>query len=203
EELNRLRSVNNNWRDAILRDGIVQSNNLSMTGGNENSNYYFSVGHDRDQGIIDHVMGFERISSRLSLENQVKDWMRLRSSVSYSRTLSDETRDRNNAQNPFRSVYDNNPYQGVYLLDDEGNYVYDEDGNRMWDWGISGLNPIEYVQTNTRMDVFNTIIGNVGLDIDLLENLTYTFNTGVIHTRRRTEQYGTPGNRLDELIGDP
>jgi len=203
EELNRLRSVNNNWRDAILRDGIVQSNNLSMTGGNENSNYYFSVGHDRDQGIIDHVMGFERINARLSLENQVKDWLRLRSSVSYSRTLSDETRDRNNAQNPFRSVYDNNPYQGVYLTDSDGNTLLDENGDPMWDWGPSGLNPIEYVQTNPRLDISNTIIANVGVDIDLLKNLTYTFNTGVINRRSRSESYGKPGNRLDQLIGDP
>lgn len=203
EELARLRGVNNNWKDAVLRTGIVQSNNLSMTGGGEDSNYYFSVGHDRDQGIIDHINGFERLSARLSLENQVKDWLRLRTSVGYSRTLSDETRDRNNAQNPFQTTYHNNPYQGVYLTDENGNILLDEDGEKMYDWGPSGLNPIEYVKTNRRMDVNNTIIANVGLDIDLLENLTYTFNTGVIHERSNIQAYGVPGNRLDELIGDP
>lgn len=202
-ELNRLLDANTNWKDEILRSGIIQSNNLSMTGGNEDSNYYFSVGHDRDQGIIDHVMGFERMNARFGIENQVKDWLKLRTSVSYARILSDNTRDRNNAQNSFNSLYTNNPYQAVYLKDADGNTLYDENGDAMWDWGPSDLNPIEYVQTNTEMDVINTLIGNVGLDIDLLENLTYTFNTGVIHTRRRTEGYGVPGNRLDQLIGDP
>ena len=203
EELNRRRMVDNNWSDAILRDGIVQSHNLSMTGGGEDSNYFFSVGHDRDQGIIDHVMGFERLNARLSLENQVKDWFRLRTNVAYSRTMSDETRDRNNAQNPFRSIYDNNPYQGVYQTDADGNTLYDEDGNKMYDWGPSSLNPIEYVKTNPRMDVYNTIIGNAGADIDLLKNLTYTFNSGIVHRKRTTESYSVPGNRLDALIGDP
>lgn len=203
EIMDELRGINTNWQDEVLRTGIVQSNNISMSGGSDKSNYYFSAGHERDQGVLDNVLGFERMNAKLGIESQVKDWLKLRANVNYSRSLTDNSRDRNNAQNPFQAMYNNNPYQDVYERDENGEVIYDEEGNPEYDWGFSGLNPIEYVKTNTEMDIVNTIIGNVGLDVDLLEDLTYSFNFGVVHKRLRSENVQVPGNRLDQLIGDP
>ena len=40
--------------------------------------------------------------------------------VGYSRSTSDEPRDRNNVQNPFRAMYDYNAYETEFELDEDG-----------------------------------------------------------------------------------
>ena len=77
DEYNRLAAINFNWKDALLRDGEVVTNQISVTGGEENFQYYLSVAEDRNEGIIDQVTGFERQSARLNVDYQAtfaKHW---------------------------------------------------------------------------------------------------------------------------------
>jgi TonB-dependent SusC/RagA subfamily outer membrane receptor len=57
-------SLDNDWQDTLLRQAIIHSNALSITGGSEDLSYFLSVGHDRNSGIIKDIKGFERMNSR-------------------------------------------------------------------------------------------------------------------------------------------
>ncbi|UGU14424.1 SusC/RagA family TonB-linked outer membrane protein [Sinomicrobium kalidii] len=203
DERTRLIRDGVDWRDAVLRQGVVQSNSLSIAGGEEKVDYFFSINHDRDTGILDHVFGFERLSGRATTNFQANDWLNINIGVSHSRSLADATRDRNNAQNPFRAAYDINSYEPLYQLDSNGDAVLDEDGNPQWNWTHTALNPIEYVKTNLEMVVNNITLANVGATIKFNDNWSYKFNGAVNSQNEVRETQQLPGNRLDQLIGDP
>ncbi|MGS2764909.1 SusC/RagA family TonB-linked outer membrane protein [Sinomicrobium sp. M5D2P9] len=202
QERARLIANGIDWRDEVLRQGIVQSNNISISGGEEKVDYFVSLSHDRDTGILDHVFGFERTNARANTKFQANDWLDISVGVGHSRSLADATRDRNNAQNPFRAAYDINGYETMYQLDADGNVVLDANGNPQWNWTSTSLNPIEYVQTNLEMVVNNITLANLAANIKFNDNWNYRFSGAVNSQNEVRETQMLPGNRLDQLIGD-
>src|SRR5690606_10802541 len=124
------------------KEGVLQNNSIAIAGGGEKMDYYFSVSNDRNTGIIDKLDGFERLGTRLNVNFDAKEWLTLGVNVGYSRSMSDEPRDRNNTQNPFRAMLDFNGYDTEFVLDEHGNIMHDENGNPMYNYGVPGGLPI-------------------------------------------------------------
>tara|TARA_R100000306_G_scaffold1332_2_gene3594 strand:+ start:17507 stop:20578 length:3072 start_codon:yes stop_codon:yes gene_type:complete len=190
------------WQDLILKEGIIQNNNISFSGGAEKMDYYFSVGHDRNTGIIDQISGFERLNSRLNLNFDAKEWLSVGVNVGYSRSLSDEPRDRNNAQNPFRAMLDYNGYEPEFLLNDDGTPQLDENGDPIYNPTHTGF-PIRGALLSEPNDLIqNLTLASVDATVKFNDNWSYTFATAVSHLNEREESYSKPGGILDNLIGD-
>ncbi|MBW8245295.1 TonB-dependent receptor plug domain-containing protein, partial [Muricauda oceani] len=110
----RLIGLDTNWEEELLRKGQIQSNSLSISGGDEKMTYFLSLGYDKNTGIIDRIDGFERVTARLNTTYQAKEWLNVGTNISLSRSTTDLPRDRNNVQNPFRAMYDYNPWDPLY-----------------------------------------------------------------------------------------
>ncbi|RFN58675.1 SusC/RagA family TonB-linked outer membrane protein [Marixanthomonas ophiurae] len=191
------------WEDLILKEGIIQNNNISFSGGAERMDYYFSVGHDRNTGIIDQIDGFERLNSRLNLNFDAKEWLSIGVNVGYSRSLSDEPRDRNNAQNPFRGMLDYNGYEPEFLLNDDGTRQLDENGDPIYNPTHSGFPIRGALLSEPSLLIQNTTLASADATVKFNDNWSYTFATAVNHVNQRQEGYSKPGGILDGLIGDP
>tara|TARA_R100001369_G_C3326269_1_gene169828 strand:- start:4765 stop:7842 length:3078 start_codon:yes stop_codon:yes gene_type:complete len=191
------------WQELILREGIIQNNNISFSGGAEKMDYYFSVGHDRNTGIIDQINGFERLNSRLNLNFDAKEWLTIGVNVGYTRSLSDEPRDRNNAQNPFRAMLDYNAYEPEFVLDEDGNFVLDENGDRIYNPTHTTFPIRGALLSEPDDEIQNTTLASVDATVKFSDNWAYTFATAVNHVNFRGESYSKPGGILDNLIGDP
>ncbi len=191
------------WQDLMLKDGIIQNNNVSFSGGSDNMDYYFSVGHDRNTGIIDQLDGFERINSRLNLNFDAKEWLKVGVNVGYSRSTSDEPRDRNNAQNPFRAMYDYNPYETEFVLDEDGNVVLDASGNPVYSPTHTTFNVRGALLSEPAIDIENNLLSSVDAQVLFSDNFSYGLNAAFNAINRRTESYSKPGGILDAIIGDP
>ncbi|MCB0588614.1 MAG: TonB-dependent receptor, partial [Phaeodactylibacter sp.] len=76
------------WQDEIFRDAGMASHQLSVTGGSDNTQYAVSGGYFKQDGII-IGSGFERFTTRVNLDNQVKNWFKAGASLAYANT--DET----------------------------------------------------------------------------------------------------------------
>ena len=59
------------WLDAILRNGTAQSHNLSVSGGNESSNYYSSVSYFDQTGVL-HASDLKRYTLRFNSDHKIK-----------------------------------------------------------------------------------------------------------------------------------
>ena len=44
--------INTNWADVIYRQGFNQDHNLNVSGGSDNTTYYFSAGYTNQEGIL-------------------------------------------------------------------------------------------------------------------------------------------------------
>ncbi|WP_207430344.1 SusC/RagA family TonB-linked outer membrane protein [Sabulibacter ruber] len=74
-----------NWRDALYRKAVRQEYDLSVQGGNDKSNYYFSGNYLDQQGAF-ITSGFKRYSTRLRLNSQVRDNIKVGLSANLSYT---------------------------------------------------------------------------------------------------------------------
>jgi len=73
------------WQDAVFRTGFVQNHNVSVSGGNENANYFISGGY-MDQEGIELAQDFERYSLKANSDIKVGDRLRFGQSLTISST---------------------------------------------------------------------------------------------------------------------
>lgn len=190
------------WADILLKDGIVQNNSVSISGGGEKADYYFSVSHDRNTGIIDKLDGFERLGTRLNVNFDAKEWLKLGVNVGYSRSTSDEPRDRNNAQNPFRPLLTYNAYEPEFNYDEDGNIALDENGNPIYNPTHTSFPIRGALDTEPSIDIDQNTIANVDALVKLSKNWSYNFNTAINHSLIRRESYSKPGGILDIILNN-
>ncbi|OYX23235.1 MAG: SusC/RagA family TonB-linked outer membrane protein, partial [Flavobacteriales bacterium 32-35-8] len=202
EGYNRLLGRDTDWLDVLLKKSVIQSNTLSFTGGSQDISYFFSMGHDRNTGIIKDISGFERLNSRLNLTYQAKPWLEIGINASISATESDEPRDRNNVQNPFRAMYDYNPYETKFLLDNNNNLVLDENGDPIYNLTTNGLSISEALITVPELEKRTILIGGMYAKANLTDHFTNTFKIGAANTAYRREFFVQPGSILDGYVGD-
>ena len=188
------------WADLILKEGVIQNNSVSISGGAEKVDYYFSVTNDRNTGIIDKIDGFERLGARLNLNFDAKEWLAVGVNVGYSRSMSDEPRDRNNTQNPFRAVLAYNPWETEFVLDADGNITYDENGDPVYNLLRDGFPIRKALMTEPSEDIQNRLLGSIDATVKFSKNWSYTFATAANWGALRRESYSKPGGVLDVIL---
>lgn len=197
-----LLSRETDWEDLILKDGIIQNNSIAISGGADKVDYYFSVNHDKNTGIIDRINGFERLGARLNVNFDAKDWLKLGVNVGYSRSTSDEPRDRNNSQNPFRPIYTTNSYETEFLYDADGQIILDDNGNPKYNPTHGGFPIRGALLTERSTDIDNITLASVDALVKLSKNWSYGFTTSINHGLLRRESYSKPGGILDIILNN-
>jgi TonB-linked SusC/RagA family outer membrane protein len=71
------------WQRAIMGTGHVTEGDVSIQGGNETSNYYFSTSLYKEDGIIDKT-DFKRFSTRINSEHKIKPWFKVGENIQLS-----------------------------------------------------------------------------------------------------------------------
>ena len=182
------------WADATFRNGLRQEYNLSVSGATERYNYYFNGAYTKDEGVIKNS-SYERLSTRLSVDYNVTDWLKLGTNISYAYAKSDYPRDMTSDSstsngNAFYAANNMAPIYPIYVRDAEGNVVIDESYNKpVYDYGdskstpwarpfITNGNPAGQLIYDSReylMDIFN---GKWYLQLTPVNGLTLTGTLG-------------------------
>ncbi|WP_010230019.1 SusC/RagA family TonB-linked outer membrane protein [Gillisia marina] len=202
EELQRLIALDTNWEEELLRKSYIQSNALSISGAEDKLSYFLSLGYDKNDGIIDRIDGFERISGRLNTTYQAKDWLTVGMNVSMARSTTDLPRDRNNVQNPFRGVYDYNPYEPLFLRDADNNIVVDAEGNNVFNPTSTGFPIARALTTEPENNRNFLIIGSGFADIKLTDKFSNRFSVGATSNRFNRTNRSVAGGLLQSFVGD-
>ncbi|WP_300702504.1 TonB-dependent receptor [Bacteroides sp.] len=71
------------WFKETFTTGVNQNYQLSFSNGNDKMRYFVSGGYTQDDGVI-KVAFYKRYNFRANLENQIRKWFKLSSSVAYS-----------------------------------------------------------------------------------------------------------------------
>ncbi len=73
------------WQDAVFQTGNIQNHQLSFSGGQGKTTYYFSGNYYDQTGTV-IGSGFKRYALRFNIDQQVKTWLKAGVSANLSRT---------------------------------------------------------------------------------------------------------------------
>jgi len=187
---NVLEGQSHDWQETLLRDAIVQSHEISLSGGADKLSYYFSTSFYDEEGIS-YGSDYSRITSRLNLDYQAMDWFKIGNTMSVGFTEEKTLRDRNNVQNPFSAMYSYNNYEPEYNADGTFNKTH------------QGFSISEAIENNTASRKYLNFQGTVFGEITPMDNLSLKTQVGLNFLNRQGESYMKPGSILDEYVGDP
>ncbi|HLL43484.1 MAG TPA: TonB-dependent receptor [Segetibacter sp.] len=166
---------NTDWYDAVLRKGIQQNHNISVSGGSDKMTYFFSAGYLSDEGIVE-TNKFNRFTLRSNNEYKFSNAIRLSSLISYSRSdLRDINLDVFNVAYraaPYVQSKVNDKYGNTSLSNNVGNPLLDLDktynqgiGNRLQGTFALDIKPISWL----------TLRSSLGVDLDFNKNTAYSY----------------------------
>ncbi|MBP8791800.1 MAG: SusC/RagA family TonB-linked outer membrane protein [Lutibacter sp.] len=123
--INNLKSTNTNWGDELYQMSLNQQYSLSVSGGNDKNDYYFSTGLFDEQGTTKGT-GQKRYNITLKNNFSVNDKLKVGVALfgSQNKTFSYIT-GADAYTNPSYYSRTANPY--LKVKDASGNYVYDPD----------------------------------------------------------------------------
>lgn len=163
-----------NWQKELFSDAPINSNQITVSGGSEKTQFSVATNYFTQDGII-KGSDFKRGSFRVNLDHQLNSKVKFGSNLSLSKLNSNVV---NNAQengvtftallmSPLVPVYNS---QGFYTNPVEYNSYYAGTG--------SAENPLAMAQY--MKNDYNTlrVLGNVFSEIQILKNLSYRFSLG-------------------------
>ena len=188
-----LRSSNTDWFDEITRMGIIQNVDMSLSNGNEQGNYYFSLGYYNNEGIV-KTTEFNRLSARINSDYKIFD-----GKVTIGENLS-ITKTNEVGGSPINEALQALPIIPVRTVDGMG-----------WGGPVGGMNdrqnPVRLLEDNKQNDYdFLRIFGNFYAEAHLLEGLNLRTSIGIDYGnyfaknfRKRYESgyLNNPVNRLE------
>lgn len=154
------------WYDQSFRAGINQDYNVSISGANENMNYYMSIGYLSNQGV---AVGndYSAIRSNLKVEGKVNDWLEIGANVNFQDRsdgdLAVDWQRQITVNSPYANYRNENGDLAVHPMGDllAANYGYNYDFDR------------QYRDLEKGYTVFNSIFT---AKVKLPFNITYSFN---------------------------
>ena len=127
------------WLDEATNNAALrQEYGASVSGGNEKTQYMFSLGYLNEDGVL-RTTNFERYSGRLSVETQAKPWFAAGMGANFARNTTNSSQTESGAtSNVFYSAQLMAPIYPVYMRDPAtGEYLLDENGKKQFDYGSS------------------------------------------------------------------
>ena len=164
--------ANTNFLDEIFKSAPIQNMNLNVSGGNETSKYWLSLGYLDQDGII-RGSGFERLSLRINTSHDVGKRFRIGNNATISRSISNQVQE----NGVFGSAI------GLAIIQPPVIPARNPDGSigQPGDVGTSFIRsggPL--FQTDARFfeaEQFR-FLGNVFAEYDIFDDLTYRINLG-------------------------
>lgn len=184
--INNLRNTNTDWGKEIFRPTFNKQYGLSLSGGSDVNDYYFSLGYFNEDGTTIGT-GFERFNITLKDNYQVSD--KLKVGVALFGTHSKKKNfvtDADSSINPVNYSRNANPYLAPYNAD--GSYMYDKDID-----GFSGRYvPFNFAEerANTSYELVNKSFKAVfDLEYQLFSDFKLTSQLGLQLDKSDTEKY--------------
>lgn len=193
---------NDSWADEAINDGLRQEYNLTVSGGNEKSNHFLSLGYLSDEGIIKNS-DFSRISLRASGDYDVNRYLSVSGNLSYSRGEQNSLNisSLGNYTNTFMFTQNIAPIYPVYGYNRQGERLYNEDGSPVYDFGNgefgaraygSNQNVVASDKANQNRVISDNLSSRFGLNLNIWDGLKFRANLGYDVTNSMTDRFQTP-----------
>lgn len=157
-----------NWQDAIFRTALQHQHQVSAQGGSEKIKYYVSGNYmDQDGTIIGSE--FKRYGARVNLDSQLKSWLKLGLSATYSNT---DQRLLKADQEDGVITYALTTRPDTPIYDINGGYT------SISQQGVSNPNPVTLALMDDILYNQNLLTGNVFAEVTPIKDLVWHTEVG-------------------------
>ncbi|WP_312287872.1 SusC/RagA family TonB-linked outer membrane protein [Chryseobacterium gleum] len=186
QQINGLRNNNTDWGKLLYRNAINKQYGLSVSGGSDRADYYFSLGYYDEEGTTIGT-GFKRYN--LTLKNNYKLSDKLNAGISIFGTQSERTSfvtDADASINPVNYSRNANSYMKPFNAD--GSYNYDRDMDGFEDRYIP-FNFLEERENTNYSLKNNSLKGILDLEYKASKSLRFTSQLGIQYDANKTEKF--------------
>ncbi|NEU08840.1 SusC/RagA family TonB-linked outer membrane protein [Flavihumibacter sp. R14] len=162
-----------NYQDYIFQSSTGTDNNLSLSGGKDDTKYYTSASYFSNEGIIKNT-DFRRYSFRANLDQQISKMVSLSAGLNYTNSAANEKPDGNSFFSPMNSVTILGNFHDLFTRDALGNIK--AIGN------LGRVNPVSVIEDIEQRQEVNRVIGNATLKVFPVKNLTVDYTLGIDNT---------------------
>lgn len=176
-------AVSTDWLDAIMRTGVQQQYQLSISGGNAFTRYYISGSYRREEGVQLNNL-FERLNTTINLDQKLSDKLSLSSNLTLSRGFNKRVKGDNFLDGVYSGALKSLPYHVPYdengLLVGPASPLYP---------GFPNFNPV----AQALLPRFNTasvkILGNLAATYKINSNLSAQVRVALDYNDVTEDQY--------------
>lgn len=168
-----------NWQDAVFQTALQHQHQVSAEGGTEKIKYYVSASYmDQDGTLIGS--NFNRYSFRVNLDSQLKSWLKLGLSATYSST-DEDLKLADGEQGIINYSLKTVPDIPIYDID--GNYA------TIVREGYTNPNPIAMAMMDQVLLNRQKLTGNIFFEVTPIKNLVWHAELGYDISASRGERY--------------
>ncbi|MCZ4223194.1 SusC/RagA family TonB-linked outer membrane protein [Pedobacter rhodius] len=201
------------WYKAMARTGKRTDANLNLSGRNDKTDYFVSMGYLKDQGF-NIKSDYQRFNARVNVNSQVKSWLKTGLNVSGSFTTANTANDAATGSgasfiNAFSFARGIGPIYPVHAFDASGNPIMNSlTGAQWYDYGLhpgavsrpSGASPGRHVVYETLLNEYlnrrNQVSARSYVEVRFLKDFTFvpTFSVDLRNSNTNTYQNPTVGD---------
>lgn len=196
-----------NWEKPITRQGNRDEMNVSFAGGQNKSDYFVSMSYLNDKAYLIRS-DYERFTGRVSLNSQMKSWLRTGANLSTTITKSNQADADGSTSfvNPFFFSRNIGPIYPVYAYDpaNPGQFLTLPNGEKRYDFGnltalglparpaFGGRHSVAETQLNQNYFRRNVLSARGFAEVSFLTNFKFTTNIGTDITNYNGYTFGNP-----------
>lgn len=174
-----LLGVGTNWQDAIFQTAFQHQHQIGAQGGTEKIQYYVSAGYMDQEGTL-IGSNFNRLSVRTNLDAQLKKWLKLGLSATFSDT-NDDLKLAEGEEGIINFAMTSLPDVPIYNMD--GSYATVVREN------YTSRNPIALAMENSNKLNRKKLTGNIYAEISPIKNLTWRAEVGYDISSSKADVY--------------
>lgn len=201
------------WLEEFVNTGSIQDYDVAISGGSDKVKYRFSTRYFDQQGYLEGDWYTKRLSSRLNVDMQLSNKIKVGASVAYVNTDNRQA-PKNDPRSFVIDGVDENRYTGgkgnflytILSVSPPNGVVFDEFGRYGGTGGESSRsqrdNPQALIDNQWIDNDANELLGNTFVEFEPVEDLKFRYTAGINlqqnsfqETRLEYEQYDRFGNR--------
>lgn len=176
------------WQELAFKQGFTTNHQLSVSGGNEKTSYYSSVGYSDNNNYI-KSNSLDGYSLRLNLNHQLSDWLNIGINSQYSKRTQHGLA--NGSGNNSYGI----PFAALFYFPNipatlDGDFYTGQGGNSLTLGSIA--NPVGLLEDNYDINGSKRLLGNVFGELKLPGGFGFKTTYGIDDIRSTSKLYYNP-----------
>ncbi len=157
----------------FFQTGMTYNNRLSITAGNDNANYYFSIADLEQSGIVPNSQ-FGKTNVRLNSSARLTKWAKIGTNMAYSNSRAHVIQAGSNTSGVMLGMV-----RSARSFDNSAGYEFPDGTQRNYQNGGGYDNPYWTANKNGLDEQYNRFIGNVILNLNFTDWFSASYNVGL------------------------